>query len=81
MIDQAKHQEDRPKFSARLLLVSILFFIPSAILIYSTVFLQNGFFVSSQIGGYVFFIGFAFVYIGIIKAIAWILSRMGIKLR
>jgi hypothetical protein len=84
MINQTNQvKETRPTFSGRLLIVCILFFIPSAILVYSTIFLQVGLsgFVQSQIGGYIFFVTFAFIYIGVIKGITWLLARMGIRLR
>jgi hypothetical protein len=82
MINRNKQAgNNKPTFGGRLLIISILFFIPSAILVYFNLFIQSGLFVETQIGGYIFFAVFAFIYIVVIKAITWIFSRMGINIR
>lgn len=82
MADQLKVQENnRPKFSGRLLIMTILFFIPCAVLFYSTLGtkqLRMGF-VTQQVSGYISFIFFLFIYIGIIKALTWFLAKIGVK--
>lgn len=80
MNDQSKKIiENKPTLGGRLLIVSILFFIPSAILVYFNIYLQIGF--TAPIFGYISFIIFTIIYIGIVKGIAWILSRIGVNWR
>lgn len=76
-----QNEEITPSFSGRLLIVSILFFTPSAILFYYSYFVQSNLFITSQISGYIVFIFFCIAYIGLVKLIKLVLAIIGVRLR
>ncbi|WP_316770136.1 hypothetical protein [Pedobacter frigiditerrae] len=74
-------QKNRPTFSGRLIVISVIFLVPIAILFYSLIWSDKSVFIIGQIGGYISLIFFLIIYLILIKLITWILGLIGIKWR